>query len=45
MDIKEKLKEIEEHFENISEDDFELKLKRAGHGEIEHSTTSDYTMI
>lgn len=42
LDIIKKLNEIDEHFKNINDEEFEKALIRAGHGEIE--TLSDNNM-
>lgn len=37
MDIQNKLDEIKNHFDNISDEEFERNLKKSGYGEIEPS--------
>jgi hypothetical protein len=45
MNLIKKLEEIEEHFKNITAEEFEEGLKRSGEGYIEHSSESGYEMI
>lgn len=44
-DEKELLKQIEEYFENVTQEELEDALKRAGYGEIEPSSNSGYKML
>ena len=45
MDLIKKLQEIEQHFNEISVEEFEEKLLKAGYGIIEHSNQSQMKMI
>lgn len=45
MDLKQKLTEIEEHFANITPEELEENLKKAGHGVIEPASKSGYTLL
>lgn len=45
MDTLEKLKEIEEYFENLTVEEFEENLKKAGHGVIEPSSKSGFELV
>lgn len=45
MDIAKKLREIEEHFSNISADELEKNLIKAGLGRIQPSSKSNMRMI
>lgn len=44
MELKEKMKKIEEHFKNITDEDFETNLTKSGHGFIQHSAKSGYKL-
>lgn len=43
MNIDEKLKEIENHFNSVTDEEFEAALIRSGHGEIR--TLSESNMM
>jgi hypothetical protein len=45
MDLKKRLEEIDEHFKNISKDELEYKLEKAGLGVIESCSKSGVRMI
>lgn len=45
MDLIKKLQEIKEHFNNISDEDFEKNLINAGYGEIKPSSKSNMELL
>lgn len=45
MDVLKKLEEIKAHFENISAEEFEANLIKAGFNEIEPCADSDIIML
>ncbi|MGX9806133.1 hypothetical protein ACV3PA_02740 [Exiguobacterium acetylicum] len=45
MDLSKKLREIEQHFEKITNEEFERNLLKAGFDEIEHSSSSHMQML
>lgn len=45
MDLEKKLKEIEEHFANITPEEFEQNLIKAGLGRIKPASESGWMMM
>ena len=45
MELKDRLKQIEEHFQNITPEELKDNLEKAGHGVIEPASKSGYTLL